>query len=419
MFIREYHKALNDCLNKVMRSEPEASVLLSMHEWIKGYKENMKDLEIPSELLEPPLLGGKEQSLIEDYLNLIIKKLDEWTANLMKTEVAAFVAREEPPEVDSEGLYGTQGAVILFQMVNQQVDLALDSNQGMILVRVVEEINRVMRGVQDRWVKVVDTEYKRHTDKPEEAAGGLVEYIIALANDQLKSADFAEALSARIEPLVSEKYSVRIRDRLNDAVDGYLDVAKKCTQTLIEIIFNDLKPATKQLFQAAWYDGITAQIIETMRDYMADYQSYLNLTLLDLLVEDLLDAYLVTYLTALANAPKLKIPSATERIKEDIRDAYNFFGTFKKKKELESQFEVLEMVLSLLEASKSLAFLSYWSFAKVYGPNVAFVEALMKARGDLDRSAVSEVMDSVKRKVKEENLTNRKWFCLLNENTCN
>jgi hypothetical protein len=79
-------------------------------------------------------------------------------------------------------------------------------------------------------------------------------------------------------------------------------------------------------------------------------------------------------------------------------------------KELESYFEVVEMVLSLLEASKSLAFLSFWSFAKVHGPNLAFVESLMKARGDLDRSSVNEVMDSIKRKVKEENLTDRKCF---------
>jgi exocyst complex component 3 len=34
----------------------------------------------------------------------------------------------------------------------------------------------------------------------------------------------------------------------------------------------------------------------------------------------------------------------------------------------------------------------------------------MKARGDLDRSSVNEVMDSIKRKVKEENLTDRKFF---------
>jgi hypothetical protein len=104
------------------------------------------------------------------------------------------------------------------------------------------------------------------------------------------------------------------------------------------------------------------------------------------------------------------MPVAVDRIKDDISEAFKFFTTLKPAKELESYFEVVEMVLSLLEASKSLAFLSFWSFAKVHGPNLAFVESLMKARGDLDRSSVNEVMDSVKRKVKEENLTDRKFF---------
>ena len=406
-FVREYHKALNTTIKQLVAAGPEASALLVLHAWLKEYKMSMKELDVPQELLEPALLDGKEQSLIDDYLKLIVKKLDEWSANLMKTETSEFVARAEPPELDADGLYGTQGAVILFQMVNQQVDAAMESGQGTILSNVVTEVNRVMRGIQDQWTKLVETEYKKHAEKPEEVPGGLVEYIIALANDQIKSADFAEALSARIEPLVSEKYRVVINERFNDAIDGYLDVAKKCTQTLIDIIFNDLKPAVKQLFQPAWYDGNMRQIVETIRDYLTDYQTYLNPSLLELLVEDLLDTFLVTYLTGLAYTTKLKMPNATVRIREDISEAYSFFSTVKSAKDLESYFAVVDMVLSLLEASKSMVFLSFWSFAKVHGPNIAFVEGLMKARGDLDRSAVSEVMDSIKRKVKEENLTDR------------
>lgn len=412
LYVREYHRALNTTVTNIIATDPEASVLLALHAWVKEYKKSMKELNVPPELLDPPLLDGNEQSLIEDYLKLIVKKLDEWSSNLMKTEVEAFTTRSDPPEVDSDGLYGTQGAVILFQMVNQQVDAAMDSGQGVILARVVEEVSRVMRSIQYEWTKLVDVEYKKQIEKPEEVSGGLVEYCIALANDQLRSADFAETLSGRIEPLVSEKYQKTIHDRLNDAIDGYLDVAKKCTQTLIDIIFNDVKSATKQLFQPPWYDGILSQIVETMRDYMSDYQSYLNQALFDLLVEDLLDAFLVTYITALANAPKLKMPAASDRIKDDISAAYKFFGAYKKTAELEPRFEVLEMILALLEASKSLVFLSYWSFAKVHGPNIPFVENLMKARGDFDRSAVNEVMESIRRKVKEEELTDRKSLCL-------
>lgn len=407
-YIREYHKALNNIVERLANAKTDASVLLTLFDWLKEYKENMKDLKVPPELLEPPLLDGKEQSLIEDYVQLIIQKLDEWSNNLIKSEIAEFTKRENPPEVDSDGLYETQGAVILFQMVNQQIDLATESGQGAILARVVGETNRVMRSIQDKWVKVIEAEFKKQTEKPDEVAGGLVEYCIALANDQIKSADYAEALLARLEPLVSEKYRVPINERLNDAIDGYLDVAKKCTQTLIDIIFNDLKPATKSLFQQPWYDGTIQQIVETMRDYMGDYQTYLNPSLLELLVEDLLDALLITYLNALANSPKLKMPAAAERVREDLSEIRTFFMTLKPVKEIDQSLEVLEMILALLEASKDIVFLSYWSFAKVHGPNLAFIEGLMKARGDFDRAAVREVMDSIKRKVKDENIQDRK-----------
>ncbi|KAG5220028.1 SNARE-binding exocyst [Salix suchowensis] len=278
----------------------------------KGVQEEYEGTEIPPELLEPPLFDGKEQSLIEDYLNLIVKKLDEWSANLMKTEINDFVTRAEPPELDADNLYGTQGAIILFQMVNQQIDLATESGQGAILASVVGETNRVMRSIQDQWVKIVEAEFKKQVEKPEEVSGGLVEYLIALANDQFKSADNAEILLSRLEPLVSEKYRVQITEKLNDAIEGYLDVTNKCTQTLVDMIFNDLKPATKQLFQPTWYDGsLMNQIVETMRDYMSDYQSYLHPSLVETTVDELIQAFLLTYFNALANSPKLKIPAAT------------------------------------------------------------------------------------------------------------
>jgi len=97
-------------------------------------------------------------------------------------------------------------------MINQQVDLAMESGHGAILARVITNVDRVMRGIQDQWTRVVDSEFKKQVEKPEEVPGGLVEYSIALANDQVKCADYAEALSARIKSLVSEKYRVVIND---------------------------------------------------------------------------------------------------------------------------------------------------------------------------------------------------------------
>ena len=49
-------------IRKLLEAEPEASVLLSLYSWLKEYKKCMKELEIPSELLEPPLLMAKNRA---------------------------------------------------------------------------------------------------------------------------------------------------------------------------------------------------------------------------------------------------------------------------------------------------------------------------------------------------------------------
>ena len=406
--VKSYHQSLNETLRTIIDNAPEAKVLLELHVWIKEYKKSMKELEVPPAWLQPPLLDGKSQDLIEDYVKLIVTKLDEWTVNLMRDETSKFQWRTAEPEQAPDGQFGMEGVVDFFQLVNQQCDLALDSNQGAVLARVVSESAKVMRRVQQEWLKVVADECRYQVEKkPEEVPGGLVEYVIALANDQLKSADYAEALSGRLEPLVSAKYKEVISTSLNEAIDGYLDVAKQCTSALVEFVFNDLRPATKGLMTPQWYnDSLMAQIIETMRDYMADYQSHLNPSIFDILLEDLLDALIIAYLSALRRAaPKsLRMPKALNRVQSDISAAFDFFATYKQPQDLEVNFEVLDMIVGMLSASPDMIFMDYWTFAKKHGPQLGFVEALVRARDDMDRSTSNEVMETLRRKVREEGI---------------
>ncbi len=57
--------------------------------------------------------------------------------------------------------------------------------------------------MQEQRIQVVAAEYKKQVDKPDEVAGGLGEYCITLANDQIKCADYTETLSAKLEPLAA------------------------------------------------------------------------------------------------------------------------------------------------------------------------------------------------------------------------
>ncbi|KAH6890051.1 exocyst complex component Sec6-domain-containing protein [Coprinopsis sp. MPI-PUGE-AT-0042] len=120
-YVREYHKAVNSVVERIAETKLEGTAMLGLYGWTKYYKSKINKLGVPPELMEPPLLDGKEQELIERYLELIVQRLEEWTTNLMSQDVAPFITRHEPPEIDDEdGLYGTQGAITVMRGVQDQ-----------------------------------------------------------------------------------------------------------------------------------------------------------------------------------------------------------------------------------------------------------------------------------------------------------
>ena len=43
-FVREYHKALNTTVQRLVASDPDATVILTLHAWLKEYKSSMQEL---------------------------------------------------------------------------------------------------------------------------------------------------------------------------------------------------------------------------------------------------------------------------------------------------------------------------------------------------------------------------------------
>lgn len=411
LFVKEYHKGLDEKLHVILANAPEASLMLTLHGWVQAYRTKMAEIEVPLDLLEPPLLDGKADSLIEDYLAILTQKFNEWTSELMRTEQKLFAERSAPPEEDPDGLFMSENTNIFFNMVNQQVDSAAASGQNVIIAKTIDEVEQVMNRFTQQWLATLDAQFKIQAEKPMEAVAGLDLYTIALANDQVKLIDFVEALLQRIEEMVPDEFKEGINGKLNHAINGFLDVTQRCTKLLIDFILNDLKPAIKSLFSPSWYDtNPIGQIVATMQDYMEDCHEHLHPSLLESLSDELLEAFTVIYLTGLVNTAKLKMPAAAEQVKADAEALFRFFATIKNPLDLEIDFDVIDKVLEMLESSATMAVIPYWRFAKEYGPNLAFVETLMKARDDLDRNAITEFMDAARKRVKDDNITDRKSF---------
>jgi exocyst complex component 3 len=356
VYVKHIHKRVYDTIKNIIASEPDAGTIIKILEWIKTYKSTMnREMGISESKLQPPLLDGKESSLIDDYLHIIIRKVEEWMDNLGNTEKKEFMERTTSPDEDADGKFISGGASIMFQMISQQIDVAADSGQGRVLVAVVEECVRVIKNRQTMWTDLLQSEVKKQIETPEDVPVGFLDYTIALANDQILCADYTEAILARTEPLVSSKYKPKISNGFGQTIDGFLDLAKFCASVIIQIVFNDMKTALSPIFSSSWYGGSeVSRIIATLKDYTEDIQAHLNEYLFETLMEDMLVEFLKSYMTAAKNkSTKFKMPAAIDQIRNDVRLAYGFFSQFIAGEVVQEYFRIFEMVLAILSSTKA------------------------------------------------------------------
>lgn len=408
VFLEYYHQNTYNLLQKVLDSNPDGSTILKLLEWVKLYISTMKsELSVDVKTLSPKLLDGKENELIEDYLQLIIKKVEEWTFNLEKTEMNSFTGRTEQPEMSPDGIYGMQGAVIMFQMISQQIDVAADSGQGRVLASVVSECVRVMCETQTHWLSTLNREitavekYKADIKDIEEPLPGLPDYIIALANDQIRSADYCESISVRIAPLVSAKYSKTIVENLSSATDGFLDLAKSCLVGLVRIVQTDVKNTFREMFTKEWYENTSmALIIGTYREYIQDCRDHLNDLLLDFFLDELLDSFLKEYINAMINNNKaiFKIPIILDHIPGEIGIAFNLFAENMDLNILQQRFDILEMVISFLQTDEN-TIIEDWQRLKsiCWDARAEVVEAILERRDDLGKKDLKLLLETLRK----------------------
>jgi len=361
VYLKHTHQRVYDTVKNIVASAPDAATILKILEWIKMYKSTLnREFNIPESKLVPPLLDGKETVLIDEYMHIIIRKVEEWMDNLNNTEKKDFTERTSSPDEDEQGKYVTGGASIMFQMISQQIDVAADSGQGRVLVAVVDECVRVIQNRQTMWTEVLQSELNKQLfEAPESVPDGLLYYTIALANDQILCADYTEAIIGRTEPLVSSKYKAKITNGFGRCTEGFLDLAKFCISIILQIIFNDLKPALSSIFTSSWYGGNdVARIFATLNDYVGDCKAHMNEYLFETLIEDMLVQYLVSYMGASGKnkQTKFKMPAAIGQIRSDVKTAYDFFRQFMETSVVQDYFRVLEMGLLAILLSDRTTF---------------------------------------------------------------
>ncbi|KAH6562713.1 hypothetical protein BASA50_007432 [Batrachochytrium salamandrivorans] len=408
-FVLEYHRAIYEMVKKLSEGDLDPSTILLLIKWVRDYYSSMSArLDVSEELLEPKLLDGREEELMRIYITLVRSKLTEWLANITHSETIDFLERRNPPEMDGTGQYLLTGSIIIFQMFNQQLDVVSTSSRGHLLHDVVMECCNSLDEFQNAWIKILDQEYGKFVAKSNDLSEGLVEYVMALANDSLRSSEFSETISQRLEGMADETVRQSVTTRIRTTMDGFMRITKRCQQILVDVIMSDILPALNFLHCSQWYEqDIMRLIVGTFEDYNDDFQRHLSDYIYGKLGTELLDRFLISYVEAFKSKnAKFKMPQAPDRMRSDLELVTTFFIKTKNAKRAKNSFEVIEKIIALIEANPRMVFLDFYALWKAY-PDVPleYIEKLLSKRDDMEKTLLREIMDSCRTKAKEEHST--------------
>ncbi|KAI7825605.1 exocyst complex component Sec6-domain-containing protein [Kickxella alabastrina] len=363
-FVNEYHQAVVATTNELISGDLEGGSILMLLRWVREYYTAMrKELSIQKDRLKPALLEGREDQLAQEYLDIAVRKIREWITNLMRSEAETFTSRVDAPSMGEDGLYVTNGSVFLFEIVNQNLDVVIQAQRAKLLC---------------------DLREAKQIETPENVAEGLVDYTMALANEQIRSVVQAETI--RDEPATG--FRARTRSVQGGALadhghlhersrGGHADPGRHCV----------LRPAANHIgaVHADWYqDDLLQPVIETLKDYCQDFQDHLD-----------------NYIDAVAGKVKFYKGQTSEKLTLELHRATKFFKQHMDGSAVAETLNVVRILISLIDSTPTMIFLEFFSVKKQY-PDLplALVEDILTKRDDLEKQQLKSILESLRQKSK-------------------
>lgn len=423
-YVNIYHQQMHDFLISFVDAEDlRPPQMLGIVHYIDDYYKKMNKLGVMQGQLKPHVLDSREADLIRDYRNIITKALNSWIDRMYVTDRKNFMSRvPEAIEQDPDGHFRTKTLGDMWRMLHEQAVAAGDSEREDVVEGVMTAMFSSLKSRQQQWERLMEEEGERYKNPSAEQLENLQpfqDWLLAIANDQIACVDDA-AGDIVDDPTAQRGYLTRFREdftrlptppsakfmstngttELDALRDGYVDLATHCINVFVQLIFRvDFRSILTELFvPGKWYEQSAIQrITTTFDDYIGDYSAVLHPSLLDILIEELSDALLVSYLTSIRTNRGVKFrrgePFAA-KFRGDVLAAFGFFEKYPDSfnETIKPRWKAVNFTVQLLEVDKSEVVGVYEQFKREFWDlQLSWVESVLKTRDEWDRAMITAV----------------------------
>uniref|UniRef100_A0A4W6DWI0 Exocyst complex component 3 n=1 Tax=Lates calcarifer TaxID=8187 RepID=A0A4W6DWI0_LATCA len=369
-----YHNAVSIRVKELAAEDLEANEIVSLLTWVLNtYKsvEMMGHPELHSECdinqLEPLLPQDVVDDLLSKYVQTFTSNITGWLRKALETDKKDW-QKETEPEADQDGYYQTTLPAIVFQMFEQNLQVAAQIDgefKEQVLKLCLKQMNTFLIRYREEAVT-----YKEDHLRDRQLPQCYVQYMIAIINN---CQTFKESINS-----LKRKYSQSSEPTDSDAaIERTLnEVAKEGCQFLLDEVFLDLEHHLNELLTRKWLTGSHAvdTICVTVEDYFNDFNK-IKKPFNQEMTSEALRRVVVEYIKAVMQK-RITFKNADERregAERMIKEADQFKFLFRK----------LAAVSTFSDTSGIQVFLKVFVLPALHREE--HIQALLAVRGDASR----------------------------------
>uniref|UniRef100_A0A671DPR4 Exocyst complex component 3 n=1 Tax=Rhinolophus ferrumequinum TaxID=59479 RepID=A0A671DPR4_RHIFE len=262
-----YHQALSSRMQELASEDLEANEIVSL----LTCTEMMGNVDLAPEVdviaLEPLLSPNVVSELLDTYMSTLTSNIIAWLRKALETDKKDWV-KETEPEADQDGYYQTTLPAIVFQMFEQNLQVAAQISEDLktkVLVLCLQQMSSFLSRYRDE-TQLYKEDHLRDRQNPP----CYVQYMVAIINNCQTFRESVVSLKRKyLKSSGEEDVSLS-----QPSMDGVLDaIADEGCRSLLEEVFLDLEQHLSELMTRKWLLGSNAvdTICVTVEDYFNDF----------------------------------------------------------------------------------------------------------------------------------------------------
>ncbi|MBN3305031.1 EXOC3 protein, partial [Amia calva] len=407
VFFNLYHRVLSARVQELASEDLEANEIVSLLTWVlktntsvdmMGHPELFVEVDVNS--LEPLLPQQVVDELLSKYIQTLTSNITGWLRKALETDKKDW-KKETEPEADQDGYFQTTLPAIVFQIFEQNLQVAAQINETFkeqVLRLCLKQMNSFLIRYREEAIAL-----KEDHLKDRKLPHFYTQYMIAIINN---CQTFKESINS-----LKKKYSHTAENTQNDAaIEKTLgDVAKDGCAFLLDEVFMDLEQHLNELLTRKWLSGSNAvdTICATVEDYFYDFakikKPYNKASCLK--CEITTEAHrrvVIEYLKAIMQK-RISFRNAEERkegAERMIKEADQLKFLFRKLSDGEAADSLCDAIAAIAEVFKltdpTLLYLEVSTLVSRY-PDVReeHITALLAVRGDASRDMRQMIIETL------------------------